>query len=80
MLLPSLVLPPGFSTSPPSQPDLKNATPLQPQDLQPGDRVLVRGPPLSDAHTIAALAVIVMKQGDISAKQQRERDDWQNVA
>ena len=28
---------------PPGEKDLKNATALQPQDLQPGDRVLVRG-------------------------------------
>ena len=28
---------------PPGERDLKNATPLQAQDLQPGDRVLVRG-------------------------------------
>jgi hypothetical protein len=62
---------------PPGEKDLKNATPLQLQDLQPGDRVLLRGTAAPDAHTIAALAVIVMKQGDISAKQQRERDDWQ---
>ena len=32
---------------------------------------------LSDGHTIAALAVIVMKQSDVAAKQQHERDDWQ---
>jgi len=57
--------------------DLKNATALQPQDLQPGDRVLVRGPAAPDAHTIAALAVIVMKQSDVSAKLQHDRDDWQ---
>jgi hypothetical protein len=62
---------------PPGEKDLKNATPLQAQDLQPGDRVLVRGPAAPDAHTIAALAVIVMKQADVSAKQQQERDDWQ---
>ena len=62
---------------PPGEKDLKNATALQAQDLQPGDRVLVRGQAASEAHTIAALAVIVMKQADISAKQQRERDDWQ---
>ena len=62
---------------PPGEKDLKNATALQAQDLQPGDRVLVRGPSAPEAHTIAALAVIVMKQADISAKQQRERDDWQ---
>ncbi len=62
---------------PPGEKDLKNAIPLQPQDLQPGDRVLVRGQAAPDAHSIAALAVIVMKQGDISAKQQRDREDWQ---
>jgi hypothetical protein len=62
---------------PPGEKDLKNATALQPQDLQPGDRILVRGHSSTDSHTIAALSVIVMKQSDLSAKQQRERDDWQ---
>jgi hypothetical protein len=62
---------------PPGEKDLKNATALQVQDLQPGDRVLVRGQSLSEPHTIAALAVIVMKQADLSAQHQRERDDWQ---
>ncbi len=62
---------------PPGEKDLKNAIPLQPQDLQPGDRVLVRGQASPDAHTLAALAVIVMKQADVSAKQQRDREDWQ---
>jgi len=62
---------------PPGEKDLKNATPLQVQDLQPGDRVLVRGQASSDGHTIAALAVIVMKQADVSAQYQREAEDWQ---
>src|SRR5262249_6224609 len=62
---------------PPGEKDLKNATPLQTQDLQPGDRVLVRGQASADGHTIAALAVMVMKQGDVSAKRDREREDWQ---
>jgi hypothetical protein len=66
---------------PPGEKDLKNAIALQPQDLQPGDRVLVRGQaaPNGDGHTIviAALAVIVMKQADVAAKQQHDRDDWQ---
>ena len=62
---------------PPGEKDLKNAVPLTAQDLQPGDRVLVRGQASADGHSIAALAVIVMKQGDLSAKQQREREDWQ---
>src|SRR5712664_741934 len=64
---------------PPGEKDLKNATALQPQDLQIGDRVLVRGKASTDGdkHTIVALAVIVMKQADVAAKQQHDRDDWQ---
>jgi hypothetical protein len=64
---------------PPGERDLKNATALQAQDLQPGDRVLIRGQASTngDGHTIVALAVIVMKQADVAAKQQHERDDWQ---
>src|SRR5208337_4267246 len=62
---------------PPGEKDLKNATALQAQDLQPGDRVLVRGQASADGHTIVALAVIVMKRADVAAKQQQDRDDWQ---
>jgi hypothetical protein len=64
---------------PPGEKDLKNATPLQAQDLQAGDRVLVRGQASAngDAHTITALSVIVMKQADVAAKQQHDRDEWQ---
>src|SRR5260370_3503329 len=64
---------------PPGEKDLKNATALEAQDLQRGDRVLVRGEAAEsgDGHTIAALAVIVMKQSDVAAKQQHDRDDWQ---
>ncbi len=61
----------------PGEKDLKNATPLQKQDLQVGDRVLVRGKPGADAHSITAGAVVVMKQADVAAKQQKDRDDWQ---
>jgi hypothetical protein len=62
---------------PPGEKDLKNATPLQVKDLQPGDRVLVRGQASADGHSITALAVVVMKQQDVSAKQQQDREDWQ---
>ena len=64
---------------PPGEKDLKNATALQAQDLQMGDRVLVRGQASTDGdkHTIVALSVIVMKQADVAAKQQHDRDDWQ---
>lgn len=64
---------------PPGEKDLKNATALQMQDLQTGDRVLVRGPAAGNGngHTIAALSVIVMKQADVAATHQQELDDWQ---
>jgi hypothetical protein len=70
---------------PPGEKDLKNATALEAQDLQPGDRVLVRGPVVSGGDgnagvvtiTITALAVIVVKQSDLALKQQHDLDDWQ---
>jgi len=64
---------------PPGEKDLKNATALQAQDLQPGDRVLVRGQASTsgDAQNIVALAVIVMKQADVVAKKQNDLADWQ---
>ena len=65
---------------PPGEKDLKNAVALQSQDLQPGDRVLVRGqssPDAPDAHSITALTVIVMKQVDVATKKQHDLDDWQ---
>jgi co-chaperonin GroES (HSP10) len=63
---------------PPGEKDLKNATTLQQQDLQTGDRVLVRGQAVSgDEHTIMALSVIVMKQSDVTAKHQHDLEDWQ---
>ncbi len=61
----------------PGEKDLKNATALQAQDLQPGDRVLVRGQASGDGRTIGALAVIVMRQADLAVKHQHDRDDWQ---
>jgi co-chaperonin GroES (HSP10) len=61
----------------PGEKDLKNATPLQKTDLQVGDRVLVRGKSSGDAHSFAAGAVIVMKQADVAAKREQDRDDWQ---
>jgi co-chaperonin GroES (HSP10) len=61
----------------PGEKDLKNATPLQKQDLQVGDRILVRGKPGGDAHSLTAGAIVVMKQADVAAKQQKDREDWQ---
>ena len=61
----------------PGEKDLKNATPVQKQDLQVGDRILVRGKPGPDPHSVSAAAVIVMKQADVASKRQQEREDWQ---
>ncbi len=38
---------------------------------------MVRGKAGADAHSIVAGAVVVMKQSDVAAKQQKDRDDWQ---
>jgi hypothetical protein len=63
---------------PPGEKDLKNATALQQQDLQTGDRVLVRGQAAKGGeHAIMALSLIVMKQADVTAKHQHDLEDWQ---
>ena len=61
----------------PGEKDLKNAQPLHRQDLQVGDRVLVRGRSSGDNHSLLAGAVVVMKQSDVAAKQEHDREDWQ---
>ena len=52
----------------PGAKDLKDATPVQLQDLQVGDRVRVRGQAGSDQNQIAALEVIVMARTDLDAR------------
>ena len=61
----------------PGQKDLKDATPIQLGDLQPGDRILVRGKLADDGRSVAAASVIAMKKVDIADKQSREREEWQ---
>jgi hypothetical protein len=61
----------------PGEKDLKNAVPLQLQDLQAGDRILVRGKLADDGKTVLAASVIAIKSGDIAAKQGHDRDEWQ---
>lgn len=62
---------------PPSAKDLKDATAIQLQDLQVGDRVRVRGQASADGNAIAALEVIVMARTDLDARRQQEQQDWQ---
>src|SRR5579883_2734341 len=59
----------------PGEKDIKNATPPQ-QDVQVGDRVLVRAQPSANTDSKLALSVLVMKQADIAAKKEKEKEDW----
>lgn len=61
----------------PGEKDLKNAAPLNFEDLKAGDRILVRGAYGPDGKTVLAASVIAMKQEDIASKQAREREEWQ---
>ena len=61
----------------PGQKDLKDAAPIQLQDLQPNDRILVRGKLADDGKTVLALSIVAMKKADITEKQAREREEWQ---
>src|SRR6267143_2025045 len=61
----------------PGQKDLKDATPIQLADVQPGDRILVRGKLADDGKSVVAASVIAMKKADITEKQSREREEWQ---
>jgi hypothetical protein len=61
----------------PGAKDLKSAAPLQLEDLQAGDRILIRGAMGPDGKTVLAASVIAMKSADIATKQQHEREEWQ---
>ena len=61
----------------PGQKDLKDAAPIQLSDVQVGDRILARGKVADDGKSVAASSVILMKESDVTAKQERDREDWQ---
>src|SRR6267143_2414057 len=61
----------------PGQKDLKDATPIQLADVQPGDRVLVRGKLADDGKSVLAFSIVAMKKADITERQSREREEWQ---
>ncbi|HLV95824.1 MAG TPA: hypothetical protein VKS44_11585 [Candidatus Acidoferrales bacterium] len=60
----------------PGQTSLKDAAPIHLQDLQAGDRILVRGKPGDDSKSLVAVLVIAMKHTDVQARQQQEREEW----
>ena len=61
----------------PGEKDLKNATPLQAEDLHVGDTIRVRGAGSPDGNSISALEVIVITQGAVAAVSDQIRQDWQ---
>jgi hypothetical protein len=62
---------------PPGEKDLKNATTIQLQDLQVGDRILIAGKISDDGKTATASDVIAMKRADLAARHAQEQQDWQ---
>ncbi len=60
----------------PGQKDLKSAVAIHLENLQPGDRILVRSRPGPDGKS-AAVGIIAMKSTDVEAKKAKDRDDWQ---
>jgi hypothetical protein len=61
----------------PGQKDLSTAETIQFTDLAVGDRALVKLDPAAPAGTSQALQIVAIKQSDMTAKQQKDREDWQ---
>jgi len=61
----------------PGQKDLSAAEAIQFSDLAKGDRVLVKLDPEAQGDPPHALQIIAVKQIDVAAKQQKDREDWQ---
>jgi len=61
----------------PGQKDLKDASPIGLQELQLGDRMIIRGNLSPDAKSVQASSLLVMRKADIQERQQAEREDWQ---
>jgi len=61
----------------PGEKDLKNSAPIQLQDLQVGDRILVAGKTSDDNQSLTASTVVVMKSSDVDTLHQHELQDWQ---
>jgi hypothetical protein len=61
----------------PGQKDLSTAETIQITDLAVGDRALVKLDPDAPAGASQALQIVAIKQSDVTAKQQKDREDWQ---
>jgi len=61
----------------PGQKDLKDAPAIQLQEVQPGDRMIIRGRVSDDGKSVMASSIMVMRRADIAERQEHEREDWQ---
>jgi hypothetical protein len=61
----------------PGEKDLKNASSIQLQDIQVGDRILVGGKVSDDNLSLAASTIVVMKSSDLAARHAQDLQDWQ---
>lgn len=61
----------------PGKTNLSEATPFSFADLQPGDRLLVRGILADDGKTIRAATLIAVRKAALAEKQSKERAEWQ---
>jgi hypothetical protein len=61
----------------PGKTNLNEATPFSFVELQPGDRVLVRGILADDGKTIRAASLIAVKKAALAEKQAKDRAEWQ---
>jgi hypothetical protein len=61
----------------PGKTNLSEATPFSLAELQPGDRVLIRGILADDGKTIRAASLIAVKKAALAEKQSKERAEWQ---
>jgi hypothetical protein len=61
----------------PGEKTLRNSTPVELQDLQTGDRILVAGKASDDTKSITAASIVVMKRSDVEARKEEDRQDWQ---
>ena len=62
----------------PGKTSLSEAAPFSFTELQPGDRVLVRGILAEDGKTIRAASLIAVKKAALAEKQAKDRAEWQH--
>ncbi len=61
----------------PGQTDLRNATPALFAELQPGDRILVRGAASADGKSLTAASIVLIKGADVEKKKESDLQDWE---